>query len=493
MKRSWVALMLVLVAACGGSPPTPQAPSPPHGSVPLYRLAKAGAHLIVMSNIGGHELPLIVDTGVGTNVLSAALAWYLQLARSPANIFMVDMVGVEAPLVRVDCGLSLPPFRKSELFAGSLPRLRRVGHVGMVSPQSLASAGEMVVLDLANGTLALASADEATGAGFGLKGEICRGQVGWAYLVDAVVAGHPTRLLVDTGTPSTTLDGRAPAGRALLEQQAGLLKTAEAESLPDEEGAGVGPRWVMSGSATRGERMALIPGQRVDAGGTSRSLDVVVAPNGLHVSCHADGYLGLDFLSGCVFLLTHEQLLGRCGAEPVRPVPLKETALLPPLVFAGIRVDGACPGVEAPAPLGGPPARYQDPLEAWQPVSERARAQGEAYAAACTHAGYLRADVRIDLRLDADRRNVWGQVSVTPGPRFRTGPIRLISTDGSPPPIVPLTRLRENDWYDPSRLAEQIEELNQQLAPDRRRVSGSGEQIDDAGQRVDVVIFVARD
>lgn len=486
--------LLLMIAACSAPRVRPEVGTAQSVKVPLYRSLAGGEHVVVLSDLGRPALPLpmLVDTGAGVHIMSAALAWYLGLRESPTNLVMVDAASAQTALTRVEGGLSLGPFGKSELYAAPMRRLPSGGPLGVLSPQALLDGDEAVVVDLVQGSLGRARGDAARVAAADFSGEVCRGPLGWVYLISAQLSGHRVRLVADTGAPQTQLYRSSAAGRALLAQGLDALHAAELAQLLGEQDPKTGPRWAVSGGLEASERVAHLEQQRVEVGGAVRFIAVEISAKGSDAGCPSDGILGLDFLSGCLLVLSRERLAGRCGTDRGQLPLLAASDPLPPLQFTGIAVAGTCPGAAPIAGFAESPIRYDRPLAAWQPESDHLRRAGEAVAAACVRAGYLRADVSASLTLAAERRELRGLLQLVPGPRYRTGVVRLRGLDGITVPPLPLTRLRDNDFYEQSRVTEQKEELRRLLAPAGLKLVGSREQLDDAQERVNLELIIGR-
>lgn len=426
---------------------------------------------------------MFVDTGAGAHIVSDALAWYLGLRRTRSDMELVDVTSAKGSVHHVDGGLAL--LGTHPLLSSDAPYLDAIGIAGLLSPQALVSRDRAVVIDLAAGRMSLT---RPTARPIGpLVGAPCRGVIGSVYLVDAQIGGHAVRLEVDTGAPHTSLYADSVAGRTLHAANADALVQSELDELLGEDVTRDRPQREVSAGIVGARTVIVLPHQTVRAGGTAVPLDVRVAA-GRDEACHSDGWLGLDFLSGWTIAIDARGLAGHPGlATPSRPLPALPP--LPPIVFEGIDVTGACPGSPT---VRITPERFENPLAAWPLVTGRVHAVEGAHREACERAGYLRAATSTDLTISSDRRTSRGIVTVTAGRRYRNGKITLRPQDGvSLPPIV-LDRMKPDDWHAPSQIVEQAAELDRQLAPLGLHVVGTITRIEDAEARVDVELVVGR-
>lgn len=457
-------LMLLTTFGCGA----PQATQPP---AKLFLSTRGGPHAVALVTVAGLELPFWIDTGADENLLSSSLAWYLQLPRSQTDGWLVDHTGAEMPMIAVDARIAVPGFGPTRFFAVHLPSLDAIGVAGLLSPQALIQNDRsMVVVDLVHGVLAPHRRHAAAPSWTAKRCTNGRG-----YVVDASVAGQPARLLIDTGSPRTQVYADSAAARA-VEGQVVVGGTGDLEAdLRASTAAGVI-------GTTEVKRF---PGIAVRAGTTTRTVELAVSGKADH-DCHNDGLLGLDVLGACSLELTRDEMRGHCGAAGRTLPPSPPRRALPPVVFTGTDVIGSCEGAMVPP---APPARalrYDHPLAAWAPVTAQVHQIAFAHASACTQAGYAQANATVDLRLDAARATVRGTVTIVPGRRFRIGVVRLMMQDGTAAPALPITELRERDWYDPRRVAQQEQQLRPILEASGLLLSTTNVSINEVVGTVDI-------
>jgi hypothetical protein len=328
-RRTRALLMAVtsLAAACTPAPThvdavetaTPATTTPPHlvhqtedskrevvgrrTAIHFERLDdKPFPYPLVRARVRGVDTWLIVDSGASHTVLDRWLVTQLGVELAPFDQGGEGHAGqrVEAMIARSP-HLELAewgPILGGDVLAVALPQLfRHLGLGGVLSPQTLALPGTVVVVDLPASSLRLARRTEVTASkeerslGEGRACTVGGDLEGVVYLVDGVVQGEAARLVVDSGAARSDLLAESPPGRSLAS------RTARG-----------GDSYTVAGRV-RGRR---IPGAFVTVGSVSKRLDVAILPGRPSGACPRDGHLGLDVLRSCVLFLALDHFGAQC-------------------------------------------------------------------------------------------------------------------------------------------------------------------------------------
>ncbi len=467
-RRLFVVLAAwALAATAGCRPPQATVRTVAIGNGPL-------AMPLLEARVRGTPVPLLLDSGAEWHFLTDATAWGCGVEAVGAEGEGRDVLGRPVFARRAEAGvLHVPGLPVDRLDAPAVvysAALRTFGYWGGVSPQRLAESGERVVLDFRAGRLTVVpeGEDRSSPAGPGAASgplERCRlGEAGedrgWYYLVDAVVDGRETRLLVDTGSSQTVLyddvaPGRELAARARREGLPAHIEREPGEAPPTAEAARTGiVRHVWVGGT----------GEALEVQGTSVALDdwerttaVSVVTRAERQACSGDGVLGFDLLRFCELSLGPEGGDWRCSdaapaaheppraleGEPVRLTEVGATAA------CGRTAEELRPDVHG-AEL---PVTYPSLLEAFAVLYEGVDEHARRIEADCADRGWATARVREPpLVRSEDELRVWFEVDE--GPRYRVGAvtIRVVDADGEErrrvePEELPPLRQRSGEWY----------------------------------------------
>jgi predicted aspartyl protease len=330
-------LLALTAAACGASaapaPPPVVAPnvgiaaSLPESSataVPAVEAAVGPRRVALRFDLNGRKFPLplvhgtvagepvwmLVDTGANSHVIASWVARKVGLSMHALGDVGSDHTGravtaytVEHPGVTIDDWGTLTD---GPMLVTDVPEpIARIGIGAFVSPQWLASAGDAVVLDLANREMRTAPWDDAVKALETLPGRevapngarLCEDTAsaikGLAFVLPGSIDGHGVDLLLDTGAHrtdllTTTRVGRVLAGRARPSKEqmyaaSGLVKTS------------------------------LVRAAAVKIGEFVLTTDIDLVPGVSDPVCPRDGVVSMDALASCTLLLGRKQLRGRCG------------------------------------------------------------------------------------------------------------------------------------------------------------------------------------
>lgn len=264
----------------------------------------------VHATINDTATVLLLDSGATDHALAKWFAdrLHVETYSDPADV-AVDHDGNHIAAERARAvRMSLDGW--GEITGGSAPFvmdmpaiLEEHGIGGILAPQLLRSAGQSLVLELADGWLRL----EATGcterqhnppSGCELSpaplkpcAPASKG-VGTLFALPAVVAGVATHLVVDTGARETDVFRSSTAGGHLA-------------ATPSQRTT---PGYVASGES---------PGLQVDsvaisAGSCSFNGSVTVVSGASGALCSRDGALGIDFLRSCELVIDDRGLGGTC-------------------------------------------------------------------------------------------------------------------------------------------------------------------------------------
>lgn len=262
---------------------------------------------LVRARVRGVETSLIVDTGASHTVLDVWLLEQLGVELVPSEQpgeghagEQVSTMQARSPHLEIERWGPVP----GDVLAVRLPPLfRTLGLGGVVSPQSLATRGTAVILDLAAGSLGLVPLDEGLRQGEEASlgpARACRvgGEpAGAVYVVDAAIEGQRARLIVDSGAARTDVLVGSAAGRTLRRRATG----GEAS-------------YTVSGRV-EGRR---VEGVALDVGRVTATLDLGLMAGRPSGACPRDGHLGLDVLRRCVLVLAPDHLGARCADQASR-------------------------------------------------------------------------------------------------------------------------------------------------------------------------------
>ena len=448
---------------------------PPQAAVRTVALGNGPLAMpMVEAQVRGTSVPLLLDSGAEWHFLADATAWGCGVEAVGAEGEGTDVLGRPVFAERAEAGLlHVPGLPSDRLDAPAVvysAALRTFGYWGGISPQRLAGSGERVVLDFRAGRLTVVPEDEgrpATAGPGAASGplERCRlGEVGedrgWYYLVDAVVDGRETRLLVDTGSSQTVLYDDAATGRELAAraQREDLLTHIDRElgdAPPANEAARTGiVRHVWVGGP--GEALE-VQGTSVALGGWERTTAVSVVTRAERQACSGDGVLGFDLLRFCELSLGPEGGDWRCSdaAPPVLEPPRALEG--EPVRLTEVGATAACgrTAEELRPEVHGAelPVTYPSLFEAFAVLYEDADEHARRIEDDCANRGWATAQVRDPpLVRSGHELRVWFEIDE--GPRYRVGAvtIRIVDADdeerrrvelGELPPL----RQRPGEWF----------------------------------------------
>ncbi len=318
-----VAALLLLLTACGASPPAsepkarlaavaPDSERPAltrHAALRYEIRGRAFPLPLVTGTIAGQPVLMLVDTGANSHVIAGWLARKLGLPMKKLGDLGTDHVGKTIATYRIDkSDMALDgwgPIGAGPLLATEVPEvIEKLGIGAFVSPQRLVEEGDSVVLDLEKGEIRAAYWDEAlyelsasgTPMVLGDTGRACEesdGPIkGLAYVVPAQIDGSRAELLVDTGAQHSDVFSSSRAGGTLLPS-----------SVPNRE-----PMYTASGKISARK----VRGARVVAGSFAVTSDVDLIGGAADGSCPRDGVLAMDVLRSCALLLGRSRVYGRC-------------------------------------------------------------------------------------------------------------------------------------------------------------------------------------
>jgi Aspartyl protease len=312
MTRGACAAALWVVLGCGEPPVVPESPGPsataeaPQPSVRsaaiVYQTPDGDpfAYPVVHATVRGVDTALIVDTGASHTVVDTWLLEQLGVRLVEAEDTEEGHAGervtayrAEAPKLAVAGLGSTAP---AEVLGVKLPLVfRHLGLGGVLSPQSLASAGEHVVVDLVGRRLRIEPAGGTRGSRPFGEAEPCpvgtAGAMSAVFLVDAQVSGHPARLVVDSGAAQTDLLVGSKPGQALVGRST--------------EGS---PSFTVGGRV----QARRLRGARLEIGQVATTVELALMPGSSTGACPRDGHLGLDVLRHCVLRLAPDHFEAHC-------------------------------------------------------------------------------------------------------------------------------------------------------------------------------------
>jgi Aspartyl protease len=241
---------------------------------------------VIRVSVQGHAAWLLVDTGAGVHTLAQWFVAAAGIASREAKGTAQGTTGNKVSLRRTDrIALQLQDGSTLDLneaaiasFPSTFTQLQ-IG--GLVSPQLLAAANQVVTLDLRKPQLSLRD-PRSVAKGIGTFTKACHNAesefANRLYSADAKVSGTSGTLTIDSGATSTLISRRSKISVHLLPFSKGGAQVR-----------GVG------GEA---ESVRRIAGVKVERGGTLASLDVLLGDT--PASCGRDGLLGMDSLRSCV-------------------------------------------------------------------------------------------------------------------------------------------------------------------------------------------------
>ena len=248
---------------------------------------------------------LLVDTGASVHTLAS---WFVRDAGIPSSASTItasDSAGHEVTMrVARDIPLKIdgaPWLMIPEAaIADFPPDFQRLRIAGLLSPQLLAGAGTVSVLDLRAPSLQVTSdpgAMDRVEAQNAKSITVCRVAASplrnLLFGLGASVAGVNVALTLDTGASSTILDMSRPAAKGLRDLQPDGFQTGAS-----------GVREPILRSAPMG----------VDFGAGERTMPLRtgVPQHG----CGADGLIGMDAVRNCVLAMSDRALALRCDPPP---------------------------------------------------------------------------------------------------------------------------------------------------------------------------------
>lgn len=276
--------------------------------------------------VGDVTTHALVDTGASDHVIASALVEAAGLSTVSLHAQGVDhgagsmqLRGLAHSDVHVPGWGPLEPnigtAKDGMAFAvaGVHERFQELGLGAFVSPQRLVTAGFAVVVDLARSEmvevpvpLLRAYLDEHGGTSLFTAGaDVCKhgssARAGITWIANALLEGHPARLLVDTGAAYGDVFRDTPLGRSIIGRDRASTTM------------------VTAGSTLDTERVSNVT---VRLGDLQRSkLNWTLVPSQGKPVCPYDGVLGIDVLRACAVAFDGQHISGRCAqtteaAEP---------------------------------------------------------------------------------------------------------------------------------------------------------------------------------
>jgi len=253
--------------------------------------------------INGQPARLLVDTGASIHLLSETIADKAQL-RAGGLATLSDHFGDGskedalrgAVITAGDWTLS----SDKPVLAKRLPEGFPAD--GLLSPQSISTSGEALVLDLVHGQLSALPWLEAEAKwgdfGTSLADDVvvCEGNgspIG--FLLPVEIAGQKVNLLLDTG-----------ANRSNLVLGKSLAEKLKADARPAGQ----------STSISKSVDTSVLPPVPLAIGKYHTTVGLVLVPNRETFECRRDGVLGLDVLDNCVIAMAGRKLLVQCQDPP---------------------------------------------------------------------------------------------------------------------------------------------------------------------------------
>lgn len=258
--------------------------------------------------IEGKRTRAIVDTGAEVTVVSHLIARGMSekpsqnvKGKDSANkaVAMRNLAPFSVTLVGLgDVGLQ-------NAVSSELPAVFSELGVGMIlSPQALASADRLVVIDFPNATFGLTQERRPKPAGVELS--ICDygddGIRARALLGNGLVNGTAARLLLDTGASTTYLGASSVAAKGLLQARGAkaITTTGAGGESAAREFSGV-PVYLGTAQAVTALTIA-------DEDSTAAESD--------NKPCRHDGAIGLDLLKSCRITVGLQFVEMQCGKSP---------------------------------------------------------------------------------------------------------------------------------------------------------------------------------
>jgi predicted aspartyl protease len=263
---------------------------------------------LVTGSIGGQRTLMLVDTGANSHVIAGWLARKANLPLRKLGDLGTDHAGraiatsrAESPKIILD---SWGAVADGPALVADVPEMiEKLGIGAFISPQKLAEAGNVVVLDLARGELHASSLAAATfeiatrGKPIATNGVLpCVDDAstikGLAYVLPALIEGSHALLLLDTGAQKTDVLASNHVGRGLIPR-----------SIANKDAM-----YAASGKlVTR-----TVKGATVRIGEFSTTADVDIVPGTPDPVCPRDGVVSMDVLRHCILVLGAKDIMGRC-------------------------------------------------------------------------------------------------------------------------------------------------------------------------------------
>jgi len=264
---------------------------------------------VVRATVNGVETTMMVDTGANTHMLTGWLARKANVETKQIGDSGTDHTGkairarrADRPNIAIEGWGAIAD--RPTLVVDVPDKLEQLGIGGFLSPQQLATADDLVVLDLERAEMRTAKPSEVEAMPGRVLGRgparTCSEQdanIGrtLAFVVKGSLETHDVDLLVDTGAPMTDLLGISAAGKALGP------KTVENKDEIYAASGKVKPRLFKGGKLVLGE---------VEA-----KLDVNILAGANDPFCPRDGVVAMDVLRHCTLVLSPTSITGTCKAQ----------------------------------------------------------------------------------------------------------------------------------------------------------------------------------
>jgi hypothetical protein len=251
-------------------------------------LSRQADRVYVATNISGHAVKLLVDTGAPFHVVSDRLARQLGLYTLPTTHTWFDVVGA-AQDGRVSQSVHIEANGWHFLDDGvTVLQFDGAYFDGLLSPQWIPKHDGAVVVDLLARQLRWMQADEPTRAYAGWTAtplSICVAEMySQKVLVQAMVAGQPVLLSADTGSAFTLIADGSALGRMLA---------ARLPAVPDR-------RPFRTGYGQY--ELRVVPPQTISVGALSGTHAIGLIPRQRPNVCGDDGAIGMDVLGSCAMV-----------------------------------------------------------------------------------------------------------------------------------------------------------------------------------------------
>ncbi|HEY8428732.1 MAG TPA: aspartyl protease family protein [Sandaracinaceae bacterium] len=408
--RHGLAIVCVVFVGCGANAVPEQAHLA--GPLPIWTADHSGEPFAIPRvevALNGHPVDVMVDTGASQHFVLAAAAWAYGVRSEPFDALATDAHGARFEVRLAAPGsMQIPgrPFHVPRfVFLVESHALWSSGVLGGISPQLLAPAGHVTLLDLAGGRLDVVRAQSDLHVG--TQARVCPAgndsRDGWRYVVPVRVAGHDASLLVDTGAQSTTVYDTSPLAPPLLASSAGrTIRVAGAASVVE---------------------MRVLDGVPIEIGGVTVSGRVTVGPS--RGQCGEDGLLGFDVLRRCRLALHDAGATLRCidGEPPLFRAPPR--AAPEPIVLSQVEAAPACghSAAELTPALGPLPARFRSPIDAYVALVGEIGEHAARIEEACHGDGFLEARIRPLLEREGGHLRV--RFAVDEGRRFTVAEVTV--------------------------------------------------------------------